>query len=165
MKYNNNLTAEYVRNILDYNPETGDFIWKINKGSRAKKEMVAGTIRDGYIIIGINNKEYGAHRLAWLYMAGNWPKEYIDHINGIRGDNKWCNLRETSASQNLRNRPKAKNNKSGHKGVFWCKNTKKWKAILSLGSFNTKEEAAKVYNKTEKYIFGEYTWKMENKNG
>ena len=80
---------------LNYEPETGIFTWKKAKRGHTKAGAKAGTIRpNGYINITINRKPYYAHRLAWFYTTGQWPTHHIDHINGVRDDNRIENLRE-----------------------------------------------------------------------
>jgi HNH endonuclease len=113
------ITAERLRELLHYDPNTGEFRWRM-----AKKGTYAGAVAgryntdgDGYRQIGINRRLYKKHRLAWFYMTGAWPRHEIDHINGDRGDNRFCNLREATASENRRNMRKRVNNTSGYKGV------------------------------------------------
>ena len=125
------LTQEYLKSILDYNPDTGIFVWKERRKSNQKKGKVAGTPSNGYIRISINFKKFRAHRLAFLYMEGRFPEE-VDHINGVRDDNRWINLRNVSKSINQRNSKLRKNNTSGISGVFWCKRTKKWRSCIKL---------------------------------
>lgn len=152
-----NLTATYVRSILDYDSETGDLVWKVNRGQRALKGKIAGSHdREGYKKITINGISYRAHRIIWLWITGNWPISLIDHINGIRDDNTIDNLRESNHQQNQRNQKKPMNNTSGYKGVSWNKCNKIWSSNICLGSFKTKEEAAEAYNKAAEKLFGEY---------
>jgi hypothetical protein len=101
--------------------------------------------------ITIKQKHFKAHRLAWLYMTGNWPTKEIDHIDGCPFNNTWINLREVTRKQNMENLSLNKTNTSGHRGVSWHKQTKKWKACVThnytsvyIGLFNTAEEAAQA---------------------
>ncbi len=149
------ITQEYLKTILKYNPETGDFKWvKLNKfASRIQIGDIAGCLtNNGYISIQINGKLYPAHRLAWLYMTGSWPEFDIDHIEGINIPffNKFSNLRDTN--RNNWNRVDNKNNTSGFRGVSFHKPTGKWRARIKvnginkhLGYFNTPEEASAAY--------------------
>ena len=147
------LTQEYLKNILDYNPEIGLLSWKVSRGN-VKKGSVVSYVEDGYIRIGIDGIVYQAHRIIWLWMIGEWPELHLDHINGDRSDNRLCNLREATYSQNAQNRKLANNNTSGYKGVSFKSN--KWVAGINLGAFNTKEEAALAYNEAATKLFGEY---------
>lgn len=107
------LTQERLKEAFDYNEISGEFIWKIKAGSRGVIGAIAGSKRhDGYIIIRLDKDRYLAHRLAWFYIHGLWPSEFIDHINGNPSDNRIDNLRETSMSENMRNRSKQQNNTS-----------------------------------------------------
>lgn len=141
------MTQDELKSILHYEPETGVFTW-INSG------LVANSICPlGYRRIKYKKKTYKQHRLAWLYMTGNMPKEFIDHINHIRHDNRWCNLREATNSQNQHNRIKPKTNtKSGLIGAGWNDTAKLWmssitinKVKINLGYFKTKESAHEAY--------------------
>jgi len=126
------LTQARLKEILDYDSQTGIFVWK-KYGNRTKHGKIAGTKHgDGYIRIGIDYKLYLAHRLAWLFVYGYMPVELTDHINGIRNDNKISNLRECSSSQNSQNRQRRNDNKSGFKGISWHKPAKKWQVFIKL---------------------------------
>ena len=115
------LTFEYVNSLLHYDPEAGIFYWKNNAGiwGRIKAGSVAGTTdrAQGYVKINIDNTPRLAHRLAWLLYYGKFPAHQIDHINGIRNDNRIANLRQATNGQNSRNRGAQSNNKTGMKGV------------------------------------------------
>ena len=153
VKPRNEITAEYVRSILAYDPNTGIFRWKnrsdVSACANQRFGKVAGFAdKDGYTVIQIWTRRYCAHRLAWLVTTGAWPAKDIDHINGDRRDCRLANLREATRQQNLRNMKLRPNNKSGFKWVSWSKATKSWKAQirdgntnLYLGSFKTREEA------------------------
>lgn len=176
-----NLTAEYIRSIIHYNPETGVFTWlsrriehftdgkypserKAAIYNRRWAGSVAGTINDkGYRIIGVDNSDYYAHRIAWLYMTGAWPSDQVDHKNLDKADNRWGNLREATNSQNNANRLARKDNVSGVKGVRWCRRDKKWIARIkkdgdrhTLGYFTSLEEAAAAYEAAATKMFGDY---------
>ncbi len=161
MKYLDNLTYNEINSILNYNPGTGIFRWKITKG-RAFKGNVAGSINGvGYIIIGIDKVYYQAHRLAYLLMTGKWPKGKLDHKDGNRLNNKWDNIRLATDQQNCSNASLRKDNKSGYKGV--SRNGSKWRARIRirrkeifLGNFSTPEMAAQTYNKAAIKYFGDY---------
>ena len=113
------ITAERLRQILAYDPATGVFTWRMRTAIRATVGSVAGSINsDGYILISIDDRKHRAHRLAWMWMYGEWPKHQVDHINGIRTDNRIVNLRNVSSIVNSQNERSARrNNKTGLLGV------------------------------------------------
>lgn len=123
-----------LKQILEYNPDSGEFFWKIQPATWIPIGTKAGYSRGSYVQIRINKKLYYAHRLAVLYMTGNDPDDHIDHINGIRSDNRWCNLREATATENQRNTAISKNNSSGVVGVCWDKRKQKWLARIYANS-------------------------------
>ena len=147
------LTQERLKELLDYDPETGVFVWKVNRGRTAKAGTPAGNKNhDGYNRIMVDGKHYMAHRLAWFYVYGVWPANELDHINRERGDNKISNLRKASRLENMWNRARHSNNTSGYAGVSWSKLHNKWRADIQvngkgkhLGLFNTPEEAHTAY--------------------
>jgi len=123
-----------LKEILSYNKDSGVFTWLKKpsaKSSRVKIGEVAGYVQD-YVKIKIDGKQYKAHRLAWLYMTGYFPKEQIDHINHIKTDNRFVNLREVNNQENHKNRTVNKNNTSGVVGVGWHKASKKWLAKIGI---------------------------------
>ena len=134
--------------LLDYNPKTGIFTWKVYRGSKVPAGAIAGHVRkDGYIMIGIG-KNYLAHRLAIYYVRGYWSENEIDHINKNPTDNRIINLREVSHSCNMSNSKQQKNTSSGIKGVSWCKLYQKWTSHIqinkkqkNLGNFKDFTEA------------------------
>lgn len=146
------LTAEYLRCILSYDPKTGAFTWHAPR-PKIRVGDIAGTPGDeGYIIIKIDAKSYKAHRLAWLYMTGRWPKDQIDHENREKSDNRFDNLRERDNAGNCWNQGIRKNNTSGFKGVHWCKGKRKWQAAIGvrmkkihLGFFDDLQKAGRAY--------------------
>ncbi len=142
------LTQSRLKELLHYDPETGDFIWLEYLSSRSNIGHEAGCIKHGYRYIGINNVQYSAHRLVFLYLYGKFPPYQVDHINGIKDDNKRINLRRVDQSENLKNAAISKNNTSGFVGVCWHKRAKKWRAVIyscgkniTLGAFDNVEDA------------------------
>lgn len=141
---NQELTQEYLKSILHYNPDTGVFIWKVNIYSGMNYNIchikfgdIANSISShGYIRISINKKRYQAHRLAWLYVYGEFPKDQIDHVNHIKTDNRIANLRCVSSQENNKNSSKRKDNTSGHVGVVWHKHLNKWQAQIKVNQKN-----------------------------
>ena len=148
------LNAARLRAILNYDQTTGIFTWAVRrKGGRGLGMEAGARMSHGYISIGIDGNEYTAHRLAWLYIHGEWPLAYIDHINGNRSDNRIENLRDVSQTVNMQNvyAPKS-NNKSGYRGVSWHAQRGKYTArikvegrYLSLGLHETPEAAHAAY--------------------
>jgi hypothetical protein len=143
------LTAEELKNRLNYNPRTGVFTW-----IRSKRSTLIGCVAgcaskpNGYLRIVINYKLYFAHKLAWLYAHGRWPSEQLDHINHNKLDNRLNNLREVSHRENHLNQSLSKNSTTGLHGVSFHRRANKYEArikvdgkSLYLGSFQTSEEA------------------------
>jgi hypothetical protein len=150
------VSIERLKELLTYDPLTGNFIWLINHGKRALKNKIAGSLSNfGYIIIAIDGKRYSANRLAWFYMTGKWPKELIDHKDTNRSNNKWNNLREATLVENQRNRNVTNKSKSQMKGAYLVNG--KYKAYICLGTFDTKEEAAEAYKKASIIFHGEFS--------
>lgn len=150
------LSAERLREVLNYEPATGIFTWKVRTSNRVNIGDVAGAmLKTGYLSICIDSKFYRAHRLAWLYIHGDWPSADIDHLNGMRTDNRFCNLRDVSRSTNQQNLRKARGEKT-HSGLLGVYRTDKvnnqWRACIKidgkdvhLGNFRTKEAAHEAY--------------------
>ena len=155
------LTAERLREVLEYNPATGVFVWKARTARAVTVGALAGGVTNhGYAHITIDNERYVAHRLAWLYMTGAWPEEEVDHKNGLRADNRWCNLRAATTKQNRENREKAPSNTSGMRGVSWVRSRQNWLAQIksygvnrNLGRFPTLVDAAAARLRAEREMF------------
>jgi len=155
----NLLTQKDVWEILDYNANTGVFMWlKSRRG--VKTGVPLGTDNGfGYLRITVLGRSYYAHRLAWFYVQGTWPDQ-IDHINGIKSDNRIENLRDVTVQQNNQNRLKAqKNSDSKVLGVSWHKKAKKWQAHICvykerkyLGLFDDVNEAHVAYLKEKERV-------------
>jgi hypothetical protein len=132
LKYKD-INVDEVREVFDYNEETGDLIWNIRKGPRANIGDVAGCYNNtGYRQIKYKGKPYLSHRLIWLYVYGYFPIDEIDHIDGDRANNRISNLRAVSRQENQKNTKLSKNSSTGIIGVYWNKNTSKWQAHITI---------------------------------
>jgi hypothetical protein len=162
------LTAEKVREALDYDPETGVFLWKVDRCARGKGvRMRAGSLAGGPTACGywrvFIGRNYQAHRLAWLYVYGEWPSREIDHIDGDRRNNRIANLRLATSLQNKGNMKRRADNSSGFKGVIFCKFTGRWRSrirhngrVHCLGRHSTPEAAHVAYREAAERLFGEF---------
>lgn len=145
------ITQQQLKAMLNYDEKTGVFSWAKPHGKMRQGRQAGYLSWNGYIEIKINKRVYLAHRLAWLFVHGNFPSEHTDHIDGNRANNAISNLREASIAQNLQNQRVAyERNSSGMLGVHKARG--KWKAQISvggktiyLGMFNTPEEAHSKY--------------------
>lgn len=169
----NEYPLEELRKLIHYEPDTGKLYWKHRDVSMfshtqmpfhhyylwnkkyANKEI--GTVGDsGYIRIGLLGRKYQAHRVMWALHYGEWPKDQIDHINGVKLDNRIVNLRVVTNSENSKNTPMRSNNKSGVNGVYRSKNGKKWiseikvnRKKIHFGTFENFEDAVAVRKAAE----------------
>jgi hypothetical protein len=154
------ITAERLREVLDYDPLTGRFTWRVTS-RRTRAGQIAGRYNQGYWKIGIDGKLYLAHRLAWLYMTGEFPTLNIDHIDRDGTNNRWSNLREATQAQNLANSRRYCNNKGGFKGVLqrgpsWLAQIQPNGRPIHLGMFPTPEAAHAAYMAAARKYFGEF---------
>ena len=163
----------YLKSRITYDPITGIFTWKKKKAFNKNfgyyfyktpiTGKVAGYSHDtGYILISLRGKNYLAHRLAWLYMTGEWPDLYLDHKNNIKNDNRFDNLRPATHQQNMQNRLIPSNNTSGYKGVkiLQTKEGPKFATYFKkkyLGCFLTAELAAIAYNEAAIEAYGDFS--------
>lgn len=146
------VTFERAKERLAYNPETGVLVWASSPGGRVQVGRPAGYIgTNGYVVIRLDGLNYHAHRLAWLLHYGCWPQQEIDHINGIRNDNRISNLRDVDRSTNMSNRKGPdRDTQTGVLGVY--KHRERFVAQRRingiqryLGTFGTAEEAGAAY--------------------
>jgi hypothetical protein len=159
------MTACDLVRLLNYDHDTGVFTWKVDISRRIKAGMKAGTISsNGYLKIKLNGKAYRAHHLAWLVCKNEFPQQEIDHINGDKLDNRIINLRLATRSQNNSNMLLRADNSSGYKGVSWQMPNRKWVARISLnrkritlGFFDSKEDAAEAYRLASIQYHGEFS--------
>lgn len=161
------LTQQRLRELVDYNPETGDFRWRGNTSrypavSRKREGKIATvTNGHGHSYLYIDGEKFAAARLAWLYMTGQWPEHQIDHANQRRWDDRWENLRQATVAENCQNRTRQTSNTSGCRGVW--KQNGKWLVRVTvrgqthyLGSYDTFEEAVIVRNDGALRLHGEF---------
>jgi hypothetical protein len=153
------INQERLKYLLDYNEFTG--ILSRKYPGPGIKVGPAGTLKDGYIYIVVDGKQYLAHRLIWLYVYGSFPENQIDHIDRNRSNNRLNNLREATKRQNQWNIGPRSRNKSGYKGV--SKRGNKWRARINingydkwLGIFPTEKEAYTAYCSAAKQLHGEF---------
>lgn len=146
-----------------YEEDSGNLFWKALGKGRIKKKAAGTITSSGYVGILVNGVRYYAHRIVWLLKHRTWPKDQIDHINGIKTDNRISNLRAATNSQNGKNYGKNKANTSGVTGVSFCKQTGKWRATIkidhkakSLGRFIFMEDAIKARHAAEIKYFNEW---------
>lgn len=163
------ITQDYLKSLVVYDKETGIFVWKFRPRNLFKTHRSfiqwnnryagkqAGTLKNdsGYVVISIHKNLYRAHRLAWLYVNGVTPSSQIDHINGIRHDNRLSNLRDAQNGENHKNKRLLSTNKSGYHGI-WRHPNGKYRAKVSksnqqhhLGYFENINEAVEARKKFE----------------
>ena len=126
------LTAERLREVLDYNPETGVFVRRVRSSQNTHVGDVAGGADGkGYWRVRVDGRRIKAHQLAWLYMTGEWPRHEIDHADCDGLNNAWSNLRQATRAQNMANRTVRRGSRSGIKGVTFYKRNQ-WKVAISV---------------------------------
>jgi hypothetical protein len=157
------LTQERLKYLIEYNPETGIFVWRQKRSPKTLPGDIAGSRSNGYVVIIVDGYKYPAHRLAWLYMTGSWPAIWIDHKDTVRHNNKWDNLREATPAQNRHNSVVSTRNKSGVKGVSFCARNQFWIAQcckdgknIRIGSYKKLEDAAAAHAAFAKQYHGEF---------
>lgn len=152
------ITPDELRRLLDYDPITGVFVWRIGRPKASVGKPAGCWRQDGYLIICIKNHQYFGHRLAWLFTYGEWPRHQIDHINGKRNDNRICNLREATKSQNMMNQKGRLQLKGAYKHKEkWISQIASNKKLYYLGRFSTPEEAHAAYIIASKKLHGEFS--------
>lgn len=147
-------TYDQISAALSYDPSTGLITRKASSSSNARAGDTAGyKNQTGYVYLSVLGKSYKAHRIAWLLHYREWPSGEIDHVNGIKDDNRIVNLRDATRSENQHNRPAYSTNTSGFKGVTWWKQNSKWRADIRingkryyLGMYATAELAHAAYS-------------------
>ena len=131
------IDQETVKKLFHYDAESGMLLWR-NGNSRNVKPWQEATSSNGhgYYNVKIDGKSYLVHRLIWLYVHGNFPEQDIDHKNRVRNDNRLCNLRDVSRTDNAQNISLPSHNKSGHIGVSWYAKQNKWTVYVKVNKKN-----------------------------
>lgn len=153
------ITALELRERLQYNPNTGRWVWLKTPRAGYVGRPAGSLDAKGYWCIKIDGQSYKASRLAYLYMTGEWPTEEMDHIDGTSWNDMWHNLRPATRSENNSNRRVRDDNTSGAIGVFWNKDRNKWCAQIGrvyLGLYDTFEEAVAVRDSAIEEHHGEF---------
>lgn len=161
--------VERIRQWLTYDPLTGVCRWKVDRISgHGKRQAVAGQVAGslskvhGYVIVTIEGRGIAAHQIAWLLSHGRWPAKFIDHINGVRNDNRLCNLREATHSQNCQNAKLKSTNTTGAKGVYrsginsWGARIRHNGTLHNLGIFPSIAEASQAYTRAAERLHREF---------
>ena len=158
--------SKFPLDYLSYDLETGVFRWKaapLGSIGKIRVGVVAGSLTHGYREIGFRGKRYRAHHLAWFFVYGEWPKQKIDHRNGLKDDNRIGNLRLATKQQNAANSKVRSDNTSGFKGVTLNTRVGRWVAQIhvggkniGLGYFRHREDAARAYDAAAIKHFGEF---------
>lgn len=166
MSYRKEVTIEMLREMIDYNPETGDMVWKEREGrarARATAGKMVGTKRGRYRVVNVFQNRLYVHRVAFALANGRWPKPFCDHINGDPSDNRACNLREATHLQSSWNISGHKNSRSGIKGVAWHPKNRRWttrvtvnKRSYSFGCYEQLQDAAEAVRAGRAKLHGEF---------
>jgi hypothetical protein len=151
------LDQDTLKYLLEYFPDSGVFVWCHGGGPRYRGKIAGSVSKRGYEVIRVLGKIYYAHRLAWLYVYGEWPDGIIDHIDRDPLNNRIQNLRVATAAENTMNSKLRSTNKSGVRGVYYEKQTRKWRAAIKisgqsikLGRYEELEDAAEARRTAEK---------------
>lgn len=159
------INQEILKLNYSYDEKTGVFTRLVSNNHRYKiGQITSGTMNGhGYLKLTINKKSYLCHRLAWLYKYGHWPNNHLDHINGIKTDNRICNLREATIQQNNFNKKVRIDNKLQAKGIYLIEKTNKYCVRgtidgkrLHIGHFDNIDDAKKAYENFSKKYHGEF---------
>lgn len=156
-------SQEWLQHRLFYDSDVGVFTWTENAHYTCRGKIVGCPSGSGYLIMVLEGRKFYCHRVAWKYAYGQDAMGYIDHINGVRSDNRISNLRLADCSQNVMNSGLRSDNKCGFKGVSWHDTMKKWRACINVsgvqrvvGYYLTPEEASTAYDQAATAIFGNF---------
>jgi hypothetical protein len=156
-----------IKKSVSYDPDTGKFTWLYREGCTARwNNRFAGkdagqSAKGKYLAMKFNYRIYYLHRVAWMLMTGEWPENEVDHINGDKSDNRFCNLRSATRAQNARNKAVTSASKTGVTGVCFRPLKGKWDANITvmnkqvhLGRFATMEAAIEARKDAELHYYG-----------
>lgn len=157
-----NPDPNYLRSLFEYDPKTGHVVWKVDRPFQKIKGKRAGCVgATGYRQIRFDGATHKESRLIWALMTGKWPANLVDHINEVKDDNRWENLREATISQNRQNISVKKQSSSGKKCVFQA--CRKYRArikndvrTIHLGTFTSADLASAAYEAAARQIHGEF---------
>jgi len=178
------ISPDVLRQLLRYEPETGKLFWlnravdwftdgaypaarecKRWNARYAGKEAFTASNGDGYFHGKVQGVVIKAHRVIWAMQEGVWPDNQVDHLNGIRSDNRWGNLRAATHAENMKNQKKRKNTSSQYRGVYWRKDIKRWISAggsgirgnhVYLGCYVDETDAARAYDAFAKSQYGAF---------
>ena len=157
------ITRDELKRLFRY--DSGHLVRLVSRGNSKRGNIVGTKDSHGHLQVYVKGRTYLVHRLIWFLLKGSWPKE-LDHINGIRDDNRIENLREVTRQQNLFNRKATTGSTSKYKGVSWKSKNNKWVAqscvngkVNYLGLYNTEEKAHEAYENYIREIHGQYRYK------
>ena len=159
-------SRETIEALLIYNRDAGLFVWRVQRGPRKAGEVAGGFDKDGYRRIKIGARQPLASHLVWMMEHGELPPHDLDHHDLNRSNDRIGNLRPATRRQNIANTGLRSTNTSGHKGVYFCRQSKLWRARIRvavgaktqkhLGSFNTAAEAGVAYANAAREMYGEF---------
>lgn len=162
------IPVETLRELLSYDPATGVLCWRVARSNRVQPgvPITKTSPSTGYVRVTVNKKVLAAHRVAWVLTTGKWPEGVVDHINGVKTDNRMINLRDVTRADNCLNRVGTQTNKqTGDLGVFFDKRRGAWYAQICrhgktrhLGTFKSQQEAACAAVNARKAILGEVAY-------
>jgi hypothetical protein len=158
------ITQSRLKELLHYDPTTGVFRWRHVRRNKSLPWDVAGSVQhQGYIRITVDDERHMAHRLAWVYMTGEAPPDQVDHKDLDKSNNSWGNLRAADNTLNHWNESTRSTNKSGHKGIWWHKQSRKWEAAVRLngkqhtvGRYERIEDAVEAVKQYREQHHGDY---------
>ena len=163
MKRRPRLTRARLRELLRYDPQTGEFRWRKRSGARYGPPGAPASRHQDARYIRIDGRAYTEHQLAWFYVTGRWARPTIDHRDGDVTNNRWNNLRRATVSQNNANRRRPRNNTSGYKGVYRASKPGQWCAQIGvngrmkhLGTFSAPQAAHAAYVAAARKHYGEF---------
>jgi hypothetical protein len=162
-----------LQDLFDYNPVTGVLRWKVNRSNVKAGTVVTCQDGKGYLLVTINKRMHKAHRVAWMlhHQSCIPPNILIDHVNGVKDDNRAINLRLATKQQNSANlRGCNRSNKTSEiRGVCWYRNYNKWRSyvryngkMITIGYFATKEEAARAVEVKRLELFGDFAGRSQS---